>query len=239
MCVRSWDVSALVLGGDASASHTLVVGVWDPNDEGLQPHGKQKCGTMDHAFGVAYTCTTGIWGSVWLERLASRAALPPDALSLTPTEALDGVEVEVEAGVKVALAAQGAVSLRFAVLETGDVFELALAELPTAVKVAEGSPQLWSPDQPHLYKVNGTLLDAKGVELDSFRTYFGVRRLAVLLDADGVPRPALNGQPIFQFGVLDQGFWPDGIYTPPSDEAIASDAGANKRLLGDFLSHSM
>ena len=219
----SFDVTDLVGARD---EHELVVGIYDPNERGPQPHGKQNCGKLGHAFGVGYACSSGIWQAVWLEGLASAATVPPDGFVATPTAALDGVALEIAAAA--ALVSAGAHAVEVSV--DGDAgISWRLADAPPVLRV-RAPARLWRPGAPELYRATVRVRDSEGAVLDEFRTYFGIRTISVALDARGVPRPSLNGAPVFQFGVLDQGFWPDGVYAPPSDAAIAFDVAAQRDL---------
>jgi len=195
-----------------SGENTLVVRAWDPTDTSYQPRGKQvlKPG------GIMYTATTGIWQTVWLEPVPQTYVrglrIVPDvdasAVRVTVDAAGGNVELKAMAGDQAVATASGA---------AGQPIELKL-----------NAPKLWSPDQPFLYDLK-IKLSADGAS-DEISGYFGMRKIAVGKDKDGVNRLFLNGKPLFQFGPLDQGFWPDGLYTAPCDEALRYDVETTKRL---------
>jgi hypothetical protein len=194
----------------ARKDHELVVDVFDPTDAGGQPIGKQRV----KPGGIWYTAVTGIWQTVWLEPLGdahvdrltpvTRIARDGRPASLTLSAEVDGWrsgdELEVEAP---ALGRKVRVAATVAALELGDA-------------------AAWSPANPALHGLRVRLVDTNGAILDRVSSYCGFRDIAVLPDARGVRRIALNGAPLFQFGPLDQGFWPDGLYTAPSSTRCAS-----------------
>ncbi|MEJ2239233.1 MAG: FN3 associated domain-containing protein, partial [Gemmatimonadales bacterium] len=201
------DISDFI---DDGAIHELKVAVWDPTDDGTQPRGKQ----VREPGGIFYTSVTGIWQTVWLEPVPSGAisdlAVTPDidrnrvilVVEGDGTNSGDGVDVSVSASGVVVAAASGAV---------GVPIEM---ELPDA--------HLWSPDDPFLYDV-AFKLTRDGAALDSVESYFGMRKTSVGKDEAGVTRLLLNNEFVFQMGPLDQGYWPDGLYTAPTEEAMVYD----------------
>jgi hypothetical protein len=191
-------------------SHDLVVGVGDPTDSGEQPRGKQ----VQRPRSIWYTEVTGIWQTVWLETVP---AWHVTGLRLDPDLESGRVNVSVASDGR---PNQGRVTMT--VLDGARV--LATAAGPTAA-IAIPSPHRWSPSDPFLYGLRVTLESGDEVE-----SYFGMRSIALHADSSGVQRLFLNGQPLFQFGLLDQGWWPDGLYTAPTDEALASDIVRTKEL---------
>jgi len=193
----------------------ISINVYDPT-EGDQPRGKQS----RKPEGIFYTPTSGIWQTVWLEPVPGSCI---DGIHLTP-------DVDAEA-LRVSVAANSlSPSLRVEAIaltngqEAGRVAGPANSELLLPVHAAH----LWSPNDPFLYDLRVTLLDGDRV-VDSVSSYFGMRKIALRKDAAGVTRMALNDQFVFQIGALDQGFWPDGIYTAPTDEALRFDIEYLKR----------
>jgi hypothetical protein len=217
----------LAPGGEGGAApmageQEVMVQVEDPTDAGTQPRGKQ----VNNPGGIFYTPTSGIWQTVWLEPVGERRLARP-RVSAT----LDGA---VTALFPPAMLAGGG-TLSVVVLD-GDQ-EVARAEAKTApeddplpVNFAIKEPKRWTPDSPSLYTMRMTLRDAEGKSLDEAETYFAIRTVAVEKDGEGVPRLMLNGERVFCLGLLDQGFWPDGLYTAPTDEALRFDIEATKRL---------
>lgn len=187
----------------------ITVCVTDPT-EGDQPRGKQS----RKPDGIFYTATSGIWQTVWLEPVPevcidSLKTIPDvDAKALRVWVAVNSFTDPVR--VKVTALADGKEVASVAGLANGDL----VLNLP--------NPHLWSPDDPFLYDLRVTLEDG-GKTLDSVRSYFGMRKIALRKDEQGFTRMAINDQFTFEIGTLDQGFWPDGIYTAPTDEALRSD----------------
>jgi hypothetical protein len=209
----SFDItSALKFEGEQE----LVVAVWDPTDTGYQPRGKQ----VRKPEGIWYTPTTGIWQTVWLEPVPEvrieNLRITPDVDKSKVTIAIDGAKFT------------GAHSLRAAVMEGST--EIAQATGKNAVELAIPRVKLWSPDTPHLYDLKLTLMSGDGKPVDEVSSYFGMRKIAVGPDEKGVTRLLLNNKPLFQFGPLDQGFWPDGLYTAPTDEALRYDIEITRKL---------
>ncbi len=209
----SFDVTDALVAG---AEQELVVRVVDTTDGSNQAVGKQ---TLNPG-GIFYTPTSGIWQTVWMEPVPAAAI---DAVVTTP---------DVEAGV-LAVTAQSASASDAAEVTavvrdadgtevgtaTGAANELLAVEIPDA--------HLWSPDDPYLYDVDVTLTD--GDSTDTVASYAGMRSIEVS-EVDGVQRILLNGERTFLMSTLDQGYWPDGIYTPASDEAYVFDLQAHKDL---------
>jgi len=189
----------------------LVVAVRDATDDGQQPRGKQ----VRRPRGIYYTAVTGIWQTVWLETVP---AWHVSGLRIDPD--LDRGVVSVSVGTEGRAASGGRVSI--SVLDGARV--IAQGEGPTAA-IAIPSPHAWSPTDPFLYGIRVRLDSGDEVE-----SYFGMRSIAVKSDTSGARRMFLNGKPLFQFGLLDQGWWPDGLYTAPTDEALAFDIQKTKEL---------
>lgn len=206
----SLDITgALKPGG----SQEIRVAVWDPTNAGNQTIGKQSLPEMRQGF--RYTPTTGIWQTVWMEPVAESSI---ETLKIEPD--IDQGRVRVSAGVS-GSAGRGALAIevydgpRRVASGSGAGTEPVVVGIPT--------PKLWSPARPFLYDLQVTLRVA-GKASDTVRSYFGMRKIAVAKDQAGVARYFLNNEALpFQFGPLDQGYWPDGILTPASDKAAAFD----------------
>jgi len=208
------DISSALQPG---SEQEIVVAVWDPTSSGYQARGKQ----VDQPRGIWYTPTTGIWRTVWLEPVPEysieRLHMVPDidrerlviTADVPTTDSETVVEVLALDGTRVVARATGAVS-----------GELVL-EIPDA--------KLWTPDSPFLYDLKVTLL-RNGAAVDEVNSYFGMRKISLGRDHDGILRILLNNEFLFQVGPLDQGFWPDGLYTAPSDEALRYDVEVTKQL---------
>ena len=199
----------------------ITVEVFDPTDLGGQPRGKQKLKPGS----IMYTATTGIWQTVWLEPVAPTHI---ESLKIIP---------DVDQGcarIKVAAFAgkddgnlQASVEVFDGPTKIGEARGWAAEELVVKIPGAK----LWSPETPFLYDLKITSSgQRKSPQVDSVTSYFGMRKIALGKDNKGVTRMMLNGKPVFQVGPLDQGFWPDGIYTAPTDEALRFDIAETKRL---------
>ena len=210
---------------ESGATAELVLCVWDPSDTGSQLRGKQRLSRGD----IWYTAQSGIWQSVWYE-VVSAVHLE----SLTLKGDMFGA-LEVRANVQVsgpASVQSSALELEIA-LKDGLGQDVLLATLPVdeareiSAEQHVDDPLLWSPESPHLYAVEITL-QRDGVVLDAAHSYCAFRTVEVKKDMAGVPRVHLNGVPYFVRGVLDQGYWPDGLMTAPSDDALVYDIEAMK-----------
>lgn len=204
-----------------AASHELVVAVRDPSDSGGQPRGKQVLKPES----IWYTPTSGIWQTVWLE------PVPETSIeSITITTLIDGT-VHVTARVRgVATAATLRAEARSGDNVVAAAEDRADRELTLRIK----SPRLWQPSNPYLYDLH-LKLRRNGKTIDHAESYFGLREARVGPDVNGVTRLLLNGEPLFQFGPLDQGFWPDGLYTAPTDDALRFDVEAVHKMGGNML----
>ena len=192
----------------------IVVRVWDPTDKGSQPRGKQVLNPR----GIWYTAVTGIWQTVWLE-----------AVPATYVESLR-IDPDVDAGVvRIQVKAAGAeatrAGARVQVLDGARVVAEGKSAPGEAIAVRVPNPRLWSPASPFLYDLKISLSTG-----DAVTSYAGMRKISVGRDAAGVNRLFLNNQPLFQYGQLDQGWWPDGLYTAPTDEALRFDVEMQKKL---------
>ena len=202
----SFDITdALSAGG----SQTLTVRVWDPTDTAAQPRGKQ---VLDPK-GIWYTAVTGIWQTVWLEPVPAASI---ERLTIAPD--VDRGVARVSANVR---GAAGDAKLKIVVRDEGNVVVEGTGDV-LGFDLAIPDAKLWSPDSPHLYDVSAALVNGER-ELDTVGSYFGMRKIEMAKAADGRMRLLLNGQPLFQYGTLDQGWWPDGLYTAPTDAALVYD----------------
>src|SRR5262249_8955408 len=160
-----------------------------------------------------YTPTTGIWQTVWLEPVNAGGWI--EELTITPD--VDRSEVRVSARLSKTL---GNSAFNVEVLG-GDKVVAKAGGLEYAWTIKIPDAQLWTPESPHLY---GLRVHVGGMKAESgtdqVESYFGMRKISVGKDEKGVTRMLLNNKPLFQFGPLDQGFWPDGLYTAPTDEAL-------------------
>ncbi|MGA2384276.1 MAG: sugar-binding domain-containing protein [Gemmatimonadales bacterium] len=207
----TFDITDALAG---NGDQRLVVSVWDPTDSGPQPRGKQVL----RPHGIMYTAVTGIWQTVWLEPVPQRYVA---ALEITP---------DVDAGaVRVRIATEGGSSRVRATLLDGDTPVAEAEGVPdSAIALRVPHPRLWSPADPFLYALRVQLVGAPGG--DAVRSYVGMRKIAVARDAAGINRLFLNARALFELGTLDQGWWPDGLYTAPTEDARRFDLETLKRL---------
>lgn len=193
-----------------SGNQKLVVKVWDPTSDSSIPRGKQ----VTNPNGIWYTPVSGIWQTVWLEPVNNKhiVGITPIAnidnnnlkvkVCTKNTESSDIVEVKLKDNNKVIASAKGVV---------GQTLDIAI---PNA--------KLWSPESPFLYDLDVTLIE-RGKSVDKVNSYAAMRKVSKKRDANGIIRIQLNNKDIFHFGPLDQGWWPDGLYTAPTDEALKYD----------------
>ena len=195
----------------AKGKNTLTVRVWDPTDQGFQPRGKQ----VNKPEGIWYTPVSGIWQTVWLEPVPEKYI---ENIRITPD--IDKKTLTVKALVN---AASSTDKIEVIVKENGKVVASAqsINNLPLEIAMPENM-KLWSPDSPSLYDLEVTLWEG-GKALDKVNSYTAMRKYSMKRDDKGIVRLQLNNNDLFQFGPLDQGWWPDGLYTAPTDEALAYD----------------
>lgn len=209
----SFDITAALAKGE----NTLRVRVWDPTDEGYQPRGKQ----VNNPNGIWYTPVSGIWQTVWLE------AVPQQYIrEVRTTPDLDRKTFRVEVPV---CNAQPGDLVEVTLYDGGAEVASARALNDATVELTLADPKCWSPDSPFLYDMKVALL-RNGRRIDAVESYAAMRKFSTLRDKNGIVRLALNNKPLFQFGPLDQGWWPDGLYTAPTDEALAFDVIKTKEL---------
>ena len=193
----------------------IIVAVQDPTDGG-QPHGKQSRKSEN----IFHTPSSGIWQTVWLEPVPNICL---DDLRLVPD--VDKNLLRVRA----AVASQSdALTVEIIARSSNREIARATGAANRELNLPIAAPHLWTPDDPFLYDLKVTLLASNRV-VDSVASYFGMRKTALKKDEEGKTRSALNDQFTFQMGALDQGFWPDGIYTAPTDAALCFDIESLKR----------
>jgi hypothetical protein len=196
----------------------IVLCVWDPTNTGTQPRGKQ----VKKPGGIWYTAVTGIWQTVWLEpvpeaHIKSLKIVPDiDTESVRITAVCSQATTDCSIGLEVNLGWFNKIKGK------GNADE----EIVLKIK----KPKLWSPDSPFLYPLKVTLKNSKGKAVDTVSSYFGMRKISLGKDEEGVTRLFLNNKTLFQFGPLDQGWWPDGLYAAPTDEALRYDIDVLKKL---------
>ena len=197
------------------AEQKLLVKVWDPTDVGFQPRGKQ----VNNPRGIWYTPVTGIWQTVWIEPVEKTYITH---LKTVPN--IDGGNVTVLASAEATTSAD---IIEVKLSENGSLISTGKAVAGQEVFLAVPDAKLWSPETPHLYDLE-VLIHRDGKVVDKVKSYFGMRKISTKRDANGIVRMQLNNKDYFQFGPLDQGWWPDGLYTAPTDEALLFDIKKTK-----------
>ena len=203
----SFDITDALADGD---SQQIAIRVWDPTDTGDQPRGKQVL----RPGGIFYTAVTGIWQTVWLEPVP---AAHIRSLKVVPDIDNSTVSVTVDASARERVAIE--------VRDDGKTIASARGSGGETITLPIPDAKLWAPASPHLYDLEVDLESG-----DDVSSYFGMRKIAVGRDDDGALRMFLNNKPLFQYGPLDQGWWPDGLYTAPTDEALKFDIEVTREL---------
>ncbi|ONI76086.1 beta-galactosidase [Actinosynnema sp. ALI-1.44] len=202
----SFDITNALRAG----TNEVIVGVHSPIDGSTFPIGKQRRSPS----GIWYTAASGIWQTVWLEPVNANHITRLDTTPNLPASALDLV-VQGTAGQQV----------RAEVLSGGQVVGSTTGTTGSSFRIPVPNARLWSPDDPFLYDLRVTVVNGG----DVVTGYFGMRSLGKAV-VGGVLRPLLNGKFVYQLGTLDQGYWPDGTYTAPTDAALRFDLERQKVL---------
>lgn len=208
----SFNITPFLKG---SGAQKLVVRVWDPSDKGYQPIGKQTSNPQ----GIWYTSVTGIWQTVWLEPVASNHIT---AVKSIPNVDANALNVTVGASTPCVTSI-----VEVKLLDKGAVVALAKGVQGQELRLGVKNPTLWSPENPYLYDMSITL-SQNGKVIDQVKSYTAFRKISVEKDKNGILRMCLNNKPLFHYGPLDQGWWPDGLYTAPTDEALLYDIKKTK-----------
>lgn len=216
----SFDITDALRDGE----NEVVVMVRDGTDHSGQPRGKQWL--TPH--GIWYTPTSGIWQTVWLE--------PVDAVHLARVRCdADPATGAIDIHPELAGPVTPDTVVRIAVERDGNTEAMLECEGTVSnSRIVIADPRAWTPDDPFLYDLKVTIARGDRV-LDEASSYFAFRTIAVGPDSRGMNRILLNGEPVFHYGPLDQGFWPDGLYTPPSDDALRFDIEAAKRMGSNMI----
>jgi Concanavalin A-like lectin/glucanases superfamily/Glycosyl hydrolases family 2, sugar binding domain/Glycosyl hydrolases family 2/Glycosyl hydrolases family 2, TIM barrel domain/Immunoglobulin domain len=207
----SYDITPYLNG----ATNELIVNVYSPEDNGGEPRGKQTL----YPGGIMYTSSSGIWQPVWLEPVDSSGI---SSLHIVPD--VDNAQVRLT----VNCYATNGVTVAATVLSNGVAVNTETGNPRIEMDIPVPNPNLWSPDNPFLYDLQVSTIH-NGVTNDRVASYFGMRKISIQT-ANGVPQIYLNNRPYFEMGPLDQGFWPDGIYTAPTDDALKYDLQIEKAL---------
>ena len=202
----SFDITSALKKGN---QQELAVRVWDPSDDGPQPRGKQ----VKRPNSIWYTPVTGIWQTVWLEPVPQTYIV-----STRQTPDINKQTLVVSAEIQ---NSQPGDELRVLAQDgSSQVAQQTVAGNSLTLSIP--NPRLWSPSTPALYNLKIALV-RKGKVVDEVESYFAMRKISMAPDKNGIQRMMLNDQFVFQYGPLDQGWWPDGLYTAPTDEALKFD----------------
>ena len=209
----SFNITPFLVDGEQE----IKVKVWDPTDEGPQPRGKQ----VRNPEGIYYTPVTGIWQTVWMEPVSEKsftgikytANIDENIIKLKPE--ISGVTHGDIIEVLVLDGSEEVAKSKFAAGEDSEIFL--------------NNPKLWSPESPFLYRTIIRLISRNKI-IDEVDSYFAMRKISTKRDENGIVRMQLNNEDYFHFGPLDQGWWPDGLYTAPTDEALKYDILKTKEM---------
>lgn len=206
-----FDITPFVKAG----SQNLVVKVWDGTDEGYQPRGKQ----VRNPEGIWYTPVSGIWQTVWLEPVNSKYI---SAIKAIPN--IDDRKLRIDVATQNSTPAY----ITEVIIKEGDkIIAKGKAANGQQLELSIPDAKLWSPEDPFLYAMEVNLY-ANGKLTDHVKSYTAMRKISTKRDDNGIVRLQLNNKDYFQFGPLDQGWWPDGLYTAPTDEALKFDIQKTK-----------
>ena len=203
----SFNITPYLTG---KSNHKLVVRVWDPSDRGYQPRGKQT----SNPEGIWYTPVTGIWQTVWLEPVATN-----HITSVKSIPNIDNGTMNVTVGTSQPC---NTAVVEVKLLDKGQVVASAKGVQGKELRLAVQNPTLWDTSNPYLYDMKVSLTK-DGKVVDDVKSYTAFRKISSKRDANGIMRMQLNNKNLFQYGPLDQGWWPDGLYTAPTDEALLYD----------------
>ncbi|MEO7313359.1 MAG: sugar-binding domain-containing protein [Chitinophagaceae bacterium] len=209
----SFDISSAL---NTSGTQEILLAVWDPSDSGFQPAGKQ----FNNPRSIWYTSSTGIWQTVWLEPVPEQHI---DDFKLVPDIKKQQLHLYIPGGY------DNSYLIEAIAYNNGIKAGTVRGRLNDTLHLQLDHVNYWSPSSPFLYDLEISLYH-KNKKMDVVKSYFGMREIKLGKDEKGVVRLLLNNQPVFQLGPLDQGFWPDGLYTAPTDEALRYDIEIEKQL---------
>uniref|UniRef100_UPI0028A95F0F glycoside hydrolase family 2 protein n=1 Tax=Sphingobacterium mizutaii TaxID=1010 RepID=UPI0028A95F0F len=210
----SIDISKAIKKGK---TQDIAIRVWDPTSDGPQPRGKQ----INNPHGIWYTPVSGIWQTVWLESVPET-----HIVSTKQTPDVDNSVLKFSAELSSAKAGD---QILVEAYDNSNKIAEAKANAGEETQLKINNPQLWSPDSPKLYDLKVKVL-RNGKVIDEASSYFAMRKISVKKDANGIQRMYLNDKFVFHYGPLDQGWWPDGLHTAPSDEALRFDVEKTKEM---------
>lgn len=209
----TFDITDALKG---NGEQKITVSAWDPTDKGFQPVGKQTLNPR----GIWYTSTSGIWQTVWLEPVPQTSIA---SLKMVPDIDQKILQLKVNGNNDLS-----GYTVKAIAYDNGKKITEASGVLGKDMLLHINEMKLWSPDHPFLYDLTVSLYKGDK-KTDEVKSYFGMRKSSLGKNEKGITRLFLNNKPLFQFGPLDQGFWPDGIYTAPTDEAMKFDIEKTKQ----------
>jgi len=209
----SFEISKYI---DYEQDNELVVEVWDPTDGGEQERGKQSLRPKI----IWYTAVSGIWQTVWLEPVSNTYI---ESIKLKPN--IDEETINLSISIKNQLEKY---KIKTEIKED-DKLVASISSNDKDIILKIPSPKLWSPENPFLYDLKVLIVKNNEI-LDKIESYFGMRKISLGKEVNGIKTIELNNEKIFQYGTLDQGYWPDGLYTAPTDEALRYDIEITKEL---------
>ena len=195
----------------------LTVRVFDPTDKGFQPRGKQ----VTVPGGIHYTPVTGIWQTVWIE--------PVEDNYIISVKSVPNIESNNFSFKAITVKQNSSDIIEVNIVDDGKLIGSAKSIPGEEFVCSAPSGKLWSPESPLLYRFEISLI-SDGKVIDVVKSYGGLRKISMKTDEDGIVRLQLNNKNYFQYGLLDQGYWPDGLYTAPTDEALLFDIKKTKEL---------
>ncbi len=209
--------------------HDIKIRVWDPSDKGCQERGKQKL--KPHT--IFYTAMSGIWQTVWIELVSD-----PYITDFQLYTDIDHEKIHFKFNFSRSIEKLSDFTLEIKILEDENQISMKnikIIDINEDFSIPLANPKLWSPSSPFLYDLKISLIrngDEDGDDdiIDEIKSYFGMRKIALKEDTQGIPRIELNNKFLFQYGPLDQGWWPDGLYTAPNDRALKWDLEITKAM---------
>ena len=210
-----FDITNKLLEG----KNKILLKVFDPSDKGYQPVGKQSLNPN----GIWYTSISGIWQTVWLEPVSEKYIE-----KIEINNDFDNKEIKINCK----LNKDENLPLKISLLYNEKEFMKIKGNSNSDIvfKIPEEYFHPWSPNEPNIYRIKAELFDNEDKIIDSIESYTTIRKIEQRKDENGYYRIYLNNNKIFNMGVLDQGYWPDGLYTPPSEEAMIYDINKLKEL---------
>ena len=210
----SFNITSFLTKGK---TQEIKIRVWDPTDDGPQPRGKQ----VKRPHGIWYTPVTGIWQTVWLE------ALPENYIA--NTKQIPDIDAHT---IKVAVALSKTAEngkVKIEILDGLTVITSGFLGTDGSATLKLTDEKLWSPSSPFLYDLRVSLI-RNNKTIDQVMSYFAMRKISMGKDENGIQRMLLNNKFLFQYGPLDQGWWPDGLYTPATEAAMKFDVDQLKAM---------